>query len=121
LFDLVCEADHFGALLCDTELLVALLKKEDIMTKKETLTALEIAKIACNIENDGSDFYEYPLLRAKLFLSYRGCRLSQCCETIFEERSAENPHATFCGSRRRATVSGDPVAKTVLLPSQLNV
>jgi len=24
------------------------------MTKKETLTALEIAKIACNIENDGS-------------------------------------------------------------------
>jgi rubrerythrin len=58
LFDLVCEADHFGALLCDTELLVALLKKEDIMTKKETLTALEIAKIACNIENDGSDFYE---------------------------------------------------------------
>lgn len=28
------------------------------MTKKETLTALEIAKIACNIENDGSYFYE---------------------------------------------------------------
>ena len=27
------------------------------MTKKETLTALEIAKIACDIETDGSDFY----------------------------------------------------------------
>ncbi len=27
------------------------------MTTKEKLTALEIAKIACNIENDGSDFY----------------------------------------------------------------
>lgn len=27
------------------------------MTTKETLTALEIAKIACDIETDGSDFY----------------------------------------------------------------
>jgi len=33
----------------------------------------------------------------------------QCCESTVEERSAVNPHATFCGSRRRATASGDPV------------
>ena len=26
-----------------------------------------------------------------------------------EERGAGNPHATFCGSRGRATASGDPV------------
>src|SRR5260370_39638909 len=37
------------------------------------------------------------------------CRLLQCCEPTVEERSAVNPHATFCGSRRRATASGDPV------------
>ena len=30
-------------------------------------------------------------------------------ESTAEERSAVNPHATFCGSRRRATPSGDPV------------
>ena len=28
----------------------------------------------------------------------------------FEERSAGNPHATFCGNRGRVTASGDPVA-----------
>ena len=33
----------------------------------------------------------------------------QCCESSAEERSAGNPHATFCGNRRRATASGDPV------------
>ena len=27
------------------------------------------------------------------------------------ERSAGNPHATFCGNRRRATASGDPVGR----------
>ena len=32
-----------------------------------------------------------------------------CCESSFEERSAGNPHATFCGSRTRVTASGDPV------------
>src|SRR5262249_56799959 len=37
------------------------------------------------------------------------CRLSQCCKSTSEERSAGNPHATFCGNRRRATASGDPV------------
>ena len=39
----------------------------------------------------------------------RSCRLSQCCEPTAEERSAVNPHATFCGSGRRATASRDPV------------
>jgi hypothetical protein len=37
------------------------------------------------------------------------CRRSQCCEPTAEERGAVNPHATFCGNRRRATASGDPV------------
>ena len=36
--------------------------------------------------------------------------LSQCCEPSSEERSAGNPHATFCVNRARATASGDPVA-----------
>ena len=50
-----------------------------------------------------------------------GSRLSTlCCEPIFEERSAGNPHATFCGSRRRATASGDPVAKDVR-PSLISI
>ena len=35
----------------------------------------------------------------------------QCCETPAEERSAGNPHATFCGNWRRATASSDPVPK----------
>ena len=35
----------------------------------------------------------------------------QCCEPTAEERSAVNPHATFCGSGRRATASRDPVAR----------
>ena len=33
----------------------------------------------------------------------------QCCEPSSEERSAGKPHATFCGNRRWATASGDPV------------
>ena len=46
------------------------------------------------------------------YTSHTGsCRRSQCCEPIFEERSAGNPHATFCGSRRRATASGDLVTE----------
>ncbi len=36
-------------------------------------------------------------------------RHSLCCEPLSEERSAGNPHATFCGSRRRVTASGHPV------------
>ena len=45
-------------------------------------------------------------------------RLSQGCESTFEELSAGNPHATFCGSRRRVTASGDPVGagKLAFLP-----
>ena len=31
------------------------------------------------------------------------------CEATSEERRAGNPHAAFCGSRRRVTASGDPV------------
>ena len=34
---------------------------------------------------------------------------AKCCESPVEERSAGNPHATFCGSRRWATASGHPV------------
>jgi hypothetical protein len=46
------------------------------------------------------------------YISHTGSyRLSRCCEPIFEERSAGNPHATFCGSRRWATASGDPVVR----------
>jgi len=38
-----------------------------------------------------------------------------------EERGAVNPHATFCGNRRRATASGDPVGaeQSVSLPRYL--
>ena len=46
------------------------------------------------------------LLRAeRLCMPY----LLRCCEPTPEERSAGNPHATFCGSRGRVTASGDPV------------
>ena len=38
------------------------------------------------------------------------CKHSLRCESVCEERSAGNPHAPFCGSRRRVTASGDPVA-----------
>ncbi|HTG58783.1 MAG TPA: hypothetical protein VMG63_05150, partial [Terriglobia bacterium] len=38
-------------------------------------------------------------------------KLSQCCESSSEERSAGNLHATFCGNRGRATASGDPVGR----------
>ena len=34
---------------------------------------------------------------------------AKCCESPVEERSAGNPHATFCGNRRRVTASCDPV------------
>jgi hypothetical protein len=33
------------------------------------------------------------------------------CEPTAEERGAGNPHATFCGSRGRATASGDRWAR----------
>ena len=36
---------------------------------------------------------------------------SESCEPTAEERGAGNPHATFCGSRGRATASGDPVGE----------
>ena len=34
---------------------------------------------------------------------------SLCCEALPEERSAGNPHATFCGNRWQATATDDPV------------
>jgi hypothetical protein len=37
------------------------------------------------------------------------CKLSPYCESTFEERSAVNLHAPFCGSRRWVTTSGHPV------------
>src|SRR6202030_463610 len=43
-------------------------------------------------------------------------KLSQCCESSSEERSAGNLHATFCGNRGRATASGDPVGGAVRCP-----
>ena len=43
-------------------------------------------------------------------------KLSQCCESSSEERSAGNPHATFCGNRGRATASGDPVGGIARCP-----
>ena len=41
-----------------------------------------------------------------------------CCEALPEERSAGNPHATFCGNRWQATATDDPVSagQQVLLP-----
>src|SRR4029077_3657189 len=43
-------------------------------------------------------------------------KLSQYCESSSEERSAGNPHATFCGNRGRATASGDPVGGIARCP-----
>jgi hypothetical protein len=43
-------------------------------------------------------------------------KLSQCCESSSEERSARNLHATFCGNRGRAIASGDPVGGTARCP-----
>jgi len=37
------------------------------------------------------------------------CSLSLRCEATSDERSAGNPHATFCGSRGWATAPGHPV------------
>jgi hypothetical protein len=43
-------------------------------------------------------------------ISHTGsCKLSLRCKPTSDERSAENPHATFRGSRRRVTASGHPV------------
>src|SRR5216684_2815207 len=36
---------------------------------------------------------------------------SESCEPTAEERGAGKPHATFCGSRGRATAFGDPVGE----------
>ena len=52
-----------------------------------------------------------PILRPSCISLTGSCKLSRCCEPSSEERSAGKPHATFCGNRRWATASGDPVAR----------
>jgi RNA-directed DNA polymerase len=49
------------------------------------------------------------------------CKLSPHCESTSDERSAGNPHATFCGSRGWATTSGHPVGtrRLISLPRPL--
>jgi len=38
---------------------------------------------------------------------------SLCCKSLPEERSAGNPHATFCGNRWQVTATDDPVGRPV--------
>ena len=58
-----------------------------------------------------------PLLRRKLRPPLPGVAGSgSAVKSAAEERSAVNPHATFYGSRRRATASGDPVGGAARLP-----
>src|SRR5438309_140902 len=45
----------------------------------------------------------------KICLSHVMVSPRPCCESLSEECSARNPHATFCGSRRWVTTVGDPV------------
>src|SRR5262245_27594261 len=40
----------------------------------------------------------FPLLRPKLYLPYRSCKLSRRCGVPSDERSPGNLHATVCGS-----------------------
>ncbi len=44
-----------------------------------------------------------------LYFHIQSCRLLLCCESMIEERSAGNSHATICGNRRRVTASDDLV------------
>ena len=39
----------------------------------------------------------------------RDYKLLLCCESLIEELSAGNPHATFCGNQRRVTASNGQV------------
>ena len=55
----------------------------------------------------------HPLQRPRLRSRIGSCKHSLRCESVCEERSAGNPHAPFCGSRRRVTASGDPVRRRV--------
>src|SRR4029450_6929364 len=45
-----------------------------------------------------------------------GSSNTPCCDSSSEERSARNPHATFCGSRRWVTAVGDPVLAGAIPP-----
>ena len=49
----------------------------------------------------------------------RGYKLMLCCESLIEERSAGNPHATFCGNWRWVTASDDPVVRLVAFPTPI--
>jgi len=54
----------------------------------------------------------------------RMCGVAGSCSGVkapAEERSAENPHATFCGNGRRATASRDPVARVTRVPRTLPI
>jgi hypothetical protein len=53
---------------------------------------------------------QFPLRNRSSTSLTRSCRPSPNCESTSDEPSAGNPHATFCGSRRRVTASGHPVA-----------
>jgi len=65
-----------------------------------------------------------PILRPKLYLPIGSYKLSQCCESSSEERSAGNLHATFCGNRggrpppvtRWAASNGRPYRDTLSKP-----
>ena len=59
----------------------------------------------------------WPLILSISYKALPGCRedeairswrQSLCCETISEERSAVNPHATFCENRRWVITFDDP-------------
>ena len=52
--------------------------------------------------------YQAPAIR-RVYIPKPGKQDWRCCEPTFEERSAGNLHAAFCGSRRWVTASGDPV------------
>jgi hypothetical protein len=79
-------------------------------------------KMLCSRSRKGQVTWElvnkerFPLQRPKLHRPYAGLART-CCAVNFsglEGRHAGNPLATFCGSRRRVTASGDPVCGCVI-------
>ena len=72
------------------------------------------AEVESFVGNMGSIQWEDTAFYAKRRIASHGNETRTnssriCCEPTSEERSAGNPHATFRGSRRRVTASGDPV------------
>ena len=98
------------------------MQREDnpaMTTGHERITAKARCKInsekimdgCCGLSNIKSDTLLKQVIRySRVNTSMRGYKLVLCCESLIEERSAGNPHATFCGNRRRVTASDDPVA-----------